>query len=71
MNVSIPLKARKNGTLYVHALLYPRGSLAPEKEYLTYAVSKITTYALPQASFINLLGNKDQTEVSTEYACQL
>ncbi|CAG5130853.1 unnamed protein product, partial [Candidula unifasciata] len=65
VNVSVPLKTRKNGTLYVHAIIYPRGSQSPEKDYLAYSVSKITTYSLPQASFINLLGNKDQTENNT------
>lgn len=65
VNVTVPLRTRKNGTLYIHAFLYPRGSLSPESDYFTHAVSMITTYSLPQTSFINLLGNKNQeTKVS-------
>ncbi|GFO30988.1 cleft lip and palate transmembrane protein 1-like protein [Plakobranchus ocellatus] len=56
-NVSVPMKTRKNGTLYVHAFLYPRGKSVDY--FIGHSVSKITTYALPQASYINLLGSDD------------
>ncbi|XP_012944490.1 cleft lip and palate transmembrane protein 1-like protein [Aplysia californica] len=54
--ISIPAKTRKNGTLYVHTFVYPRGG-DPLKSYYTHDASKITTYALPQASVISLLSD--------------
>ena len=54
--VSIPAKTRKNGTLYIHAFVYPRGQ-DPLKFRYTHDVSKITTYTVPQASVLNLLSD--------------
>ncbi|KAH9495946.1 Cleft lip and palate associated transmembrane protein 1 [Bulinus truncatus] len=56
-NVSIPEKTRNNGTLFIHAFLYPRGK-SPESSYISHDVSEITTFALPQDSYVNLLSSE-------------
>lgn len=57
INVSVPAKTRNNGTLYLHAFIYPRGKSV--EYFIGHSVSEITAFAFPQASFINLLGSKD------------
>ncbi|XP_048259970.1 cleft lip and palate transmembrane protein 1-like protein [Haliotis rufescens] len=60
VNVSIPSKTRKNGTLFLHAFVYPVGHNSLFGSYATHHTTKITAYALPQAQFINLLGDRKQ-----------
>ncbi|CAL1534731.1 unnamed protein product [Lymnaea stagnalis] len=58
-NVSIPTATRNNGSLYVHALLYHRGQ-NPKDSYVSHYVSPITTLALPQTVYVNLLGGSEE-----------
>lgn len=58
-NVSIPKTTRNNGSLYVHALLYQRGQ-NPKDSYVSHYASPLTTLALPQAVYVNLLGGSDE-----------
>ncbi|XP_041375751.1 cleft lip and palate transmembrane protein 1-like protein [Gigantopelta aegis] len=60
-NVSIPLKTRRNGTLFLHVFVHPKGSDLLG-QYTSHAVTKITTYAYPKAEFINLLGETKPTD---------
>ncbi|KAL8613870.1 hypothetical protein ACOMHN_032860 [Nucella lapillus] len=68
VNVSVPSSTRKNGTLYMHAFLYPVGKSASSSSLLAHTSTLITTYTLPRAVFINLLGeeatNKSSGQVS-------
>ncbi|KAK7114533.1 hypothetical protein V1264_000586 [Littorina saxatilis] len=57
LSVSIPASTRKNGSLYVHAFLYPQGKSHSASSALVRTSTLITTYALPRAEFINLLGD--------------
>ena len=61
--MSIPKSTRKNGTLYVHAFLYPQGKNHMSSAVLAHTSVLITTYALPQAVFINLLGEDGGNKV--------
>ena len=63
VNVSIPESTRKNGTLYLHAFLYPKGKNHMSRSLLTHSHVLITTYALPQAVFVNLLGDEAGNKV--------
>ena len=63
VNVSIPESTRKNGTLYLHAFLYPKGKNHTSRSLLAHSHVLITTYALPQAVFINLLGDEGGNKV--------
>ena len=63
VNVSIPESTRKNGTLYLHAFLYPKGKKHMSSSLLAHSHILITTYALPQAVFINLLGDEGGNKV--------
>ncbi|RUS76351.1 hypothetical protein EGW08_015881, partial [Elysia chlorotica] len=56
-NISVPMKTRNNGTLYLHAFLYPRGKSVDY--FIGHSVSEITAFAFHQASYINLLGTRD------------
>ncbi|XP_059176493.1 lipid scramblase CLPTM1L-like [Physella acuta] len=62
--VSIPKKTRNNGTLYVHAFIYPQGQ-PPESAFIGHYVSQITRFSLPQDQYINLLGGYDFNITST------
>nr|KAG5707486.1 hypothetical protein BaRGS_011990 [Batillaria attramentaria] len=64
VNVSIPLSTRKNGTLYLHAFLYPRGKNHKSSSVLAHNSVLITTYALPQAVFVNLLGDNPENQTT-------
>ena len=61
-NVSVPMKTRNNGTLYLHAFLYPRGKTVDY--FIGHSVTEITAFAFPQASFINLLGTGDSKVIA-------
>ena len=63
VNVSVPESTRKNGTLYLHAFLYPKGKNHMSSSLLAHSHVLITTYALPQAVFINLLGDEGGNKV--------
>ncbi|KAL3860326.1 hypothetical protein ACJMK2_010465 [Sinanodonta woodiana] len=63
-NVSIPMKTRKNGTLFLHVFVHPRGEDPFVTKYSSFESSPITSYALPQSETFNLLGEKkDSTNV--------
>uniref|UniRef100_A0A2C9LLC4 Lipid scramblase CLPTM1L n=1 Tax=Biomphalaria glabrata TaxID=6526 RepID=A0A2C9LLC4_BIOGL len=68
-NVSIPKSTRNNGTLYVHAFLYLRGQ-SPETSFISHDVSEITTFSIPQDSFVNLLRSNSK-ENSTKFKSSL
>ena len=55
ININIPRKTRRNGTLYLHVYLYPARSNPFASQYTSIGQSKITTYTLPKSSFFNLL----------------
>ena len=65
VNVSIPQSTRKNGTLYLHAFLYPKGKSHTSRSVLAHSSVLITTYAFPQAVFVNLL--RDEADNKVQY----
>ncbi|PVD21249.1 hypothetical protein C0Q70_19420 [Pomacea canaliculata] len=64
VNVSIPKSTRNNGTLYLHAILYPKGKSNSPGSELAHTSTLITAYSLPQAVFINLLGDNPSNETT-------
>ncbi|XP_076470465.1 lipid scramblase CLPTM1L-like [Babylonia areolata] len=68
VNVSVPSSTRRNGTLYVHAFLYPAGQSAKSSSLLAHTSTLLTTYTLPQAVFVNLLGEEGANKSSQPVA---
>ncbi|XP_060084173.1 lipid scramblase CLPTM1L-like [Ylistrum balloti] len=63
LNVSMPWKTRRNGTLYIHVFVHPKGEDPFESTYSVHTLVSMTTYALPQAGFFSLLGdNRNENE---------
>ena len=63
VNVSIPLKTRKNGTLNLHAVVFPKKE-QPFSHHSSIDAAPITTYAIPQSVYYSLLGEKkDQVQL--------
>ncbi len=67
-NVSIPLSTRKNGTLYCHTFLMPRGSspFSPGT-WRRYDMNAMTTFAIPQAETFNLMGSDGENPKVDRY----
>ncbi|GAB1601993.1 cleft lip and palate transmembrane protein 1-like protein [Argonauta hians] len=59
VNISLPLKTRRNGTLYAHIFFFLKGKDPFINKYTVYSQVPLTTYSLPQSKVINLL--TDQT----------
>lgn len=68
INVTVPLKTRNNGTMYVHVFLAPPGSDSPfdSSSWKQHQSGPLTAYAIPQAATFQLvaekLRQKDQTD---------
>lgn len=69
LNVKLPQKTRKNGTLFLHSFITSR-SLDPEdmhslvnEDLTVYAMAELTQYHVPEAQTINLL--KDENVVKS------
>ncbi|XP_069113149.1 lipid scramblase CLPTM1L-like [Argopecten irradians] len=62
VNVSIPLKTRRNGTLYIHVFVHPKGDDPFKSDYSVHTLVSMTTYSLPQAEFFSLLGDRNESE---------
>ncbi|KAL4235053.1 Cleft lip and palate associated transmembrane protein 1 [Mactra antiquata] len=62
INVTIPSRARRNGTLYLHAFLYPKNQDPLSSQYTSHDQSAITTFMIPLSSTFNLLGENDKKE---------
>ncbi|OWF50337.1 cleft lip and palate transmembrane protein 1-like protein [Mizuhopecten yessoensis] len=61
-NVSMPLKTRRNGTLYIHVFVHPKGDDPFNSTYSVHTHVPMTTYSLPQAEFFSLLGDRNENE---------
>ncbi|ESO82684.1 hypothetical protein LOTGIDRAFT_108820 [Lottia gigantea] len=61
-NVSIPWKTRKNGTLFAHVFVLPKKSDPFVSELVSHSYTSLTTYAIPKALAINLLGNSGRNK---------
>ncbi|XP_052816394.1 lipid scramblase CLPTM1L-like [Mya arenaria] len=55
LNVTIPRQTRRNGTMFLHAFLYPKKHDPFSSKYVSYIQVPITTYMIPQSSVFNLL----------------
>lgn len=64
VNVSIPLKTRRNGTLYLHVVVYPKKE-QPFGHHSSVDGAPVTTYAIPQSVYFNLLGEKREQNMSS------
>lgn len=54
VNISLPYKARNNGSLYLHTFVVPRGQDPFVTKFVSYKYTPITTYSLPQSEFFSL-----------------
>ena len=63
VNVSLPSSTLKNGSLYVHVFLGPKGK-SPLRQSdlrdLSATSAPLTRYAIPQSTFYNLLSGTEQ-----------
>ncbi|XP_031564751.1 cleft lip and palate transmembrane protein 1-like protein [Actinia tenebrosa] len=57
INVSIPRKTRKNGTLFAHLFIYPHGMTPFDNYFTSHAVDELTIYAVPKDESVNLLSS--------------
>lgn len=64
INVSIPSKTRRNGTLHLHVVVYPKKE-QPFGKHSSMTQAPITTYAIPQSIYFNLLGEKKEQNLSS------
>ncbi|KAJ8303378.1 hypothetical protein KUTeg_019774 [Tegillarca granosa] len=55
-NISIPLKTRRNGTLFLHVFVLPRGHDPFSSRYSYHMFTEITAYSLPKSEYISLIG---------------
>ena len=58
VNVSLPLKTRKNGTLHLHVFVYPKSENPFESKLTSHGQTPITTFMVPQSTVFSLLGDK-------------
>lgn len=63
INVSIPRKTRKNGTLFGHLFVYPRGKTPFDNFFTSQAVEELTIYAVPKDESVNLLSSSNNEKV--------
>lgn len=62
-NVTLPLKTRNNGSLYVHAFLLPLGESPFTSPRAMFMSSRLTTYTVPKAEAFSLLGESSNGKV--------
>lgn len=63
VNVSIPMKTRNNGTLYVHIYLAPPGEDPFYGSWKKYQNGPLTSFAIPQAVAFQLVSeSKEKVE---------
>ncbi|KAK3085426.1 hypothetical protein FSP39_003122 [Pinctada imbricata] len=61
-NISIPYKTRRNGTLYVHAFLVPKGGDPLVNDYMVHQNCPLTTYTYPKAEVFSLMGDSRKND---------
>ena len=64
VNISLPKSTLKNGSLYVHVYLGPKGKSPlrhSDMDDLSAAVAPLTRYAIPQSTVYSLLTGSDQS----------
>ena len=66
MNVTIPKKTRNNGTLYAHVFTCPPGESPIANSWTSYALSDLTTYAIPQSETYKLVGGNNKEDPEKE-----
>jgi Cleft lip and palate transmembrane protein 1 (CLPTM1) len=64
VNVPLPIRTRKNGTMFIHAFLAKRSYKenwqgALNDPLTTYAAAPLTIYHIPEAAAFNLIHDKD------------
>ena len=64
VNVPLPIRTRKNGTLFIHAFLTRRSykenwQAALNDPLTTYAAAPLTIYHIPEAAAFKLIHDKD------------
>ncbi|XP_061197594.1 lipid scramblase CLPTM1L-like [Saccostrea echinata] len=64
VNVTLPLKVRNNGTMYVHVFLVPPGQDPFVSQYTVHKYTPITTYSLPKSEVFSLMGDTQKNESS-------
>jgi hypothetical protein len=68
VNVTLPMKVRNNGTMYLHVFLVPPGQDPFVSHYTVHRYTAITTYSLPKSEVFSLMG--DAPKVRTDlYHC--
>lgn len=63
VNVSLPKKTRKNGTLYAMVFLHQAGMNPWQDPHQVHLVTQLTTYMLPKPPEISLITGQDEPEV--------
>lgn len=64
INVSLPKKTRKNGTLYAMVFLHQAGVTPWQDPHQVHLVTQLTTYMLPKPPEISLITGQDDPQVS-------
>lgn len=69
VNVSVPMKTRNNGTLYVHIYLAPPGEDPFYASWKMYQTGPLTSFAIPQAVAFQLVSeSKEEVEKKTLFS---
>uniref|UniRef100_A0A8C1BCW9 Lipid scramblase CLPTM1L n=1 Tax=Cyprinus carpio carpio TaxID=630221 RepID=A0A8C1BCW9_CYPCA len=66
VNVSLPKKTRKNGTLYAMVFLHQAGVSPWQDPHQVHLVTQLTTYMLPKPPEISLITGQDEPQQSSD-----
>lgn len=66
VNVTLPKKTRKNGTLFAMAFVHQAGVVPWQDQRQVHQVTLLTTYMLPKPPEVSLISGEEEQKVSVQ-----